>query len=77
MLPLRYDTMNDKATRTAFDRPVDQLSRDSAQEHDGKLTFESRFFRRLLKSASSGEVIKIIFNLTTIILANSRSCRQS
>jgi hypothetical protein len=77
MLPLHYDTMSDRATRTAFDRPVDQLLCDSAQKHDDRITFESRFFNRLRKSASSGEVIKIIFNLTTIILANSRSCRQS
>lgn len=38
-----------------------------------ELTFDSRFFSLRLKSASSGDVIKIIFSLITIILANSRS----
>lgn len=39
----------------------------------GGQTLVSRFLSRLLKSASSGDVIRIMLSLITIILANSRS----
>ena len=37
---------------------------------------DSRFFNLLLNSESSGDVIKMMFNFWTIILANSRSCQS-
>jgi len=41
------------------------------------LTLESRFFSLRRKSASSGDVMRIMFSLTTIMLANSKSCTTS
>ena len=65
-----YDTTICKVTRIASGHPTPQ----SLASHGAiQLTLVSRFLRRLLKSDNSGEVIKIMFNLITIILANSRS----
>jgi hypothetical protein len=71
-LPQHCDTMIGTATRIASAHPV--LREHGASIEINQLTFDSRFFRRRRKSASSGEVIKIILSLTTIILANSKSC---
>jgi hypothetical protein len=65
-----YDTKTDTMTKTTSVHPSDISNMPHEQ---AGLTFVSRFFNLLLKSANSGEVIKIIFNLITIILANSRS----
>jgi hypothetical protein len=65
-----YDTKTDTMTKTTSVRPSDISNMPHEQ---AGLTFVSRFFNLLLKSANSGEVIKIVFNLMTIILANSRS----
>ena len=65
-----YGTTICKVMRITSDHPGLQ----PLPSHDGAgLTLVSKFLRRLLKSDNSGEVIKIMFNLITIILANSRS----
>jgi hypothetical protein len=65
-----YGTMICKATRITSVRPNHQPS--SILRRQGH-ALVSKFLRRLLKSDNSGEVIRIMFSLITIILANSRS----
>ena len=69
----RCDTRIDIASRITLGRLAVGKNELGMTGGHFKLTRVSRLFSRLRKSASSGEVMRIVESFCTITLANSRS----
>lgn len=69
------DTKSGTVTKRAFVHPIpiSPVFAGGRMIGNGRHTLVSRFFNLRLKSANSGEVMRIMLSLMTIILANSKS----